>query len=234
MFEQDALVGAEQARLEQGDDRGRALGKAGSRLCAFQRKIGLEQVHQRVLPLRARGDRPGIEHAAMHRVEQPRIDERRDALGKVEQRGIAVQPVQPGDREQHEGVGIGIAHIGDDAAIAADREGEARHPVGFLMEVAQQRCHRGFGKLATAIGPAQLRRMREDVDLARLHHRPVRNVDRRARRVEPLAKARRGGIEARAEPDRQCCVDDPVHEQAQRSTPASDGRGSCTGIGLAQ
>ena len=66
--------------------------------------------------------------------------------------------------------------------------------------------------------PAEQRRVRKDIDLARLHHgAPRRRVERRSLEGQPLDEAAARRIKPRFAPQRQRLVDDPAPKARDRT-----------------
>jgi hypothetical protein len=210
VLEQHATTPIKQPRGEQIDDRRGACEPPAARRGTLEREVGLEQMHERILPLRARHRRVRVEHPAMACVEEMRLDERVGTFGEREQRVVARHAMEPRDGEQHERVRVRVAHVRDDPTAPVDREGEACLPRRLPGEVATQRHHRALGELRTIVVPAQEMRLRVDVDLPRLHNGAMWHVDRPAALIEPLAETTVRRIEAECRPRRQRTAGDPV------------------------
>ena len=138
-----------------------------------------EQMHVRILPPRQR-HRQSFVNAAVRRA-QLRVDEMAQRVDLGADLRVAIEPVDGGQRQQHEGVVVGIAQRIQHGAIRLQRVDEAGFAVGGFrlgQEVLQP-----LQRDRAAVGiPAHLRRLGVAIDLARLHENPARRQgDRRGR-----------------------------------------------------
>jgi hypothetical protein len=162
-------------------------------------------MHLRVLPPRQR-DRQSFVHAAMGRA-QLRIDEMAQRVDLGANLRVTIERVDARQRQQHEGVVVGIAQRIQHGAIRGQGVDKARPAVrGFRF---RQKMIQALQRNRAAVGiPAHLRRLGVAIDLARLHKHPARRqAVRAAVRIEPIDKAARYVVPAFGRPQRQALLD---------------------------
>ncbi len=180
------------------------------------RQHGLEQMHVRVLLALSRVGGQNAVIASGRRlealIENPQCGE---CCGKEPRLGREL--VGPGESEQSEGVGVEIALRVMNGAVGMNGKDPAVVAVAPMIAVDQP--VRGFERDRRALrAPADERRMREDIDLARLHHRaPRRGVERLSFEGEALDEASARRIESRFAPERQRLLDHPALEARSRA-----------------
>ena len=120
---------------------------------------------------------------------------------------IAIEPVDGGQRQQHEGVVVGIAQRIQHRAIRLQGVDEAGFAVGGFR--LRQEVLQPLQRDCAAVGiPAHLRRLGVAIDLARLHEHPTRRQGIGAAvGIEPVDKAARLVVPAFGRPQRQAVVD---------------------------
>ena len=91
----------------------------------MQRQQRLEQMHMRVLPPRqlhlGAPRRELLEEPAMARIGEVRLHRLPGRVGKLDRARIVRRAEVPGEREQHEGVVVGVARIVERGALGRDR-----------------------------------------------------------------------------------------------------------------
>ncbi|MEY9615011.1 hypothetical protein ABIF21_007885 [Bradyrhizobium elkanii] len=136
------------------------------------------------------------------------VEERQQRVDLGADLGVLVEAVDGREREQHEGMAVGVAQRIVHAALCGQAVDEARPAVrrpGLGQQVVQplQRDRTSFRI------PAELGRLGVAIDLARLHHDPARGgVIGCPVLVQPVDKAAGGAVPARGRPQRQGLAND--------------------------
>ena len=149
-------------------------------------------MHLRILPPRQR-HRQSFVNAAMRRA-QLRIDEMAQRVDLGADLRVTIERIDGCQRQQHEGVVVGIAQRIQHRAVRLQRVDKARFAVGGFR-LAQQMLQ-PLQRDRAAVGiPAHLRRLGVAIDLARLHEHPPRRrgigaavADRAGRQSRPLCR----------------------------------------------
>ena len=176
----------------------------------MQRKHGFEQMHVRVLPAREFNARAAgrelLEEAAVQRIGEAMLHEVPGRVGELDHASVAGRAAIPGEREQHEGVVVGIARVVERRPF--DRDGAKPAAVGRTCGPHQERKPMPRGLAEGGIATEQIG-VAEHIGEARLHQRGAALAcDRCAQRIEIFEEAA-GRIMNAREPETADVIDQP-------------------------
>ena len=179
------------------------------------RQHGLKEMHVRVLFAFAGVGRQNAVIASGRRLEVLIENAQRIERGGKKSR-LGRELVSPRKPEQREGVSVKIALRVVDGAVGMN--GKDPPLVAVDPVIAVDEPVRRFERDGLALrSPAEQRRMRKNIDLARLHHGPPRRREmRRSLEGQPLDEASARRIEPGRAPERQRLIDDPALQARDR------------------
>ena len=163
-------------------------------------------MHLRILPPRQR-HRQSFVNPAVRRA-QLRLDEMAQRVDLGADLRVAIEPVDGGQRQQHEGVVVGIAQRIQHRAIRLQRVDEAGFAVGGFRlgsEDAPAPSARSRGRRDTSPSAPPWRSNRSGAPARKPGAAPRRSA--RPSAIEPIDKAARFVVPAFGRPQRQAVVD---------------------------
>ena len=205
-----------EAALEQVDQRAGAAQPVLLGRRDMQREQRFEQMHVRVLPARqlhlAAPRRELLEEAAVARIGEVRLHRLPGRVGKLDRARVMRRAEIPGEREQHEGVVVGVARIVERRALGRDRAKPAAVRRARGADQKRKAVARGLAERRIAVEHIGVA---EHVSEPRLHQRrAARAPDRAAQRVDLFGEAA-GRIGDALQPERADVFEQPRPQRAQ-------------------